>query len=62
MPIIRPIAANHTEVVEIAWRLADGTIHYERHTCPPRATITARRREIANLREHPEDGHGESPK
>lgn len=42
MPTVKPIHVNHTETVDIHWRLADGRVMVERRTCPPAATTTAR--------------------
>jgi hypothetical protein len=39
---IRTIHANETETVEIRWVLLDGSVHYERYTCPPAAVRHAR--------------------
>lgn len=39
MPIVRPIHVQEGEVVDIHWRLKDGTIFIERRDSPPpRAT------------------------
>jgi hypothetical protein len=41
MPIVLPIHAREGETVEIHWHTHDGKVHYQRVTCPPRATRDA---------------------
>lgn len=43
MPLIRAIRLMASETLEATWTLADGTLHVERYTCPPQATIDQRR-------------------
>jgi hypothetical protein len=46
------------ETVEIQWTLADGTIYYERYTCPPKATREVRlARRLAMTDTLPPDSH-----
>ena len=48
MPRVLVIHATHEETVEIQWRLSDDTTHVTRVTCPPAATIAARRPQPGN--------------
>lgn len=38
-----PTIAQHDQVVEIHWRLKNRRVFVDRRTCPPQATVAARK-------------------
>ena len=49
--VVLPVHAREGETVEIHWHTTDGTVHYQRVTCPPRATRDAARTARPDVRE-----------